>query len=191
MVVLGAQVGPHMLKLFLALLLALGGCAPVVVTEGPMVSSFAYRLGSGDRVRIMTFGEEKLSGEFVVSGEGAIAFPLVGDIPARGQTIAQLRTALTASLAQGYLRSPQLTVEVINYRPVYILGEVMRPGEFAYTERLSVLALVAKAGGFSYRANRSVVFIAHEGDTKERGFRLSSGTAVQPGDVVRIDQRYF
>jgi len=82
-------------------------------------------------------------------------------------------------------------VEMINLRPVYILGEVQKPGEFAYSDRMSVYALVAKAGGFTYRAHQGYVYVRGENEASERAVRLTSGTAIQPGDTVRVPERHF
>lgn len=89
------------------------------------------------------------------------------------------------------MRDPRVTVNVASYRPVYVLGEVSNPGEYAYTERMTVYALVAKAGGFTYRANQNVAFIRHENEAQERAYSLTSGGAIMPGDTIRFEQRYF
>jgi protein involved in polysaccharide export with SLBB domain len=173
------------------LLLSLSGCTQVVTTEGATVGSYVYRIGSGDRLKVLTYGEQSLSGEFVVNADGVIAFPLVGDVPVSGRTLTEFRTDLQARLGSQYLRSPQISVEMVNFRPVYILGEVAKPGEFSYGERMSVFALVAKAGGFTYRANQAFVYIRREDETQEKAIRLTSATAIQPGDTVRIPERTF
>ena len=171
--------------------LALAGCAPSSLAERPSVGTFAYRIGPGDRLRIATYGEDRLTGEFTVTATGAIAFPLLGEVPAEGRTVSEFTAQLQRRLSSQYMRNPQVAVEMVNFRPVYILGEVSRPGEFAYGERLSVYALVAKAGGFTYRANQGYALIRSEDETVERPVRLSSATAVQPGDTIRIPERVF
>ena len=173
------------------LLLILGGCASVVTSQGVQVSDYVYKIGTGDKLSIKVYGEEALSRDYAVSSNGMIAFPLVGDVPASGKTLTEFRDELGGRLGSQYLRNPQVTVEIVNFRPVFILGEVSRPGEFGYSERMSVFALVAKAGGFTYRANQGYVFIRHESETGERAIKLSSATAVQPGDTVRIPERIF
>jgi len=173
------------------LLIFTAACSPVVLVEGPSVASYVYQIGSGDTLKIQTFGEPTLSGEFAVNAEGTIAFPLVSDILVGGKTLSEFKADLTARLGAQYLRNPRVSVEMVNFRPVYILGEVTKPGEFNYTERMSVFALVAKAGGFTYRANQSYVFIRRENEAEEKAIRLTSATAVQPGDTVRIPDRVF
>ncbi len=150
-----------------------------------------YRLGPGDKVRIAVFGEADLSGEFVVSPAGNISYPLVGDVAALGQTVPEFTARLTEVLRNGYVRQPLLTVEVVNYRPYYILGEVGAPGNFPYTNGLTVMNAVATAGGFTYRADTRRVFIKHADSENEEMVPLTSTTLVQPGDTIRIPERRF
>lgn len=178
-------------SLLAGLALAVAGCTPSGLADRPAVGTFVYRIGPGDRLRIATYGEDRLTGEFTVTATGAIAFPLLGEVPAEGRTIGEFTDLLQRRLASEYMRNPRVAVEMVNFRPVYILGEVTRPGEFAYGERLSVFALVARAGGFTYRANQGYALIRSENETVERPVRLSSATAVQPGDTIRIPERVF
>ena len=178
-------------KSVLSALLLLSACAPARLVERAPVGSFEYRIGPGDKLRVATYGEDRLTGEFAVNARGEVAFPLLGPVPAAGMTVGQFNAEVQLRLAAEYLRNPQVTVEMLNFRPVYILGEVQRPGEFAYGERMSIHALVAKAGGFTYRANQAYVLVRGEMETAERAVRLSSATAVQPGDTVRVPERSF
>lgn len=150
-----------------------------------------YRLGTGDRLRVTVFGEEELSGEFVVDGAGAVSLPLVGEVDARGLTLREFRTQVEAQLSEGYLNDPRVSAEVLNYRPYYILGEVEESGEYPYTDGLTVMNAVATAGGFTYRANTRIVYIKRAGSNDERAYPLTATTPVQPGDTIRIAERYF
>ena len=153
--------------------------------------AFDYHLGAGDKLRIIVFGEDSLTGEFFVSGAGKIAFPLVGDIDALGKTIPELQAAIEAKLADGYLKMPKVSAEVLNYRPFYILGEVMKPGEYPYTNGLTVLNAVATASGFTYRADKHKVFIRRASTKDELSEPLTPTTPVEPGDTIRIGERIF
>lgn len=175
----------------LAFFLLLSACATTAGNDLPTVDQVEYRIGAGDVIALNVFREETLSGDFQVSEAGVISMPLVGDIQAAGKTIPQFRADLTELLGSEFVRDPNVTVSVTNYRPVYVLGEVQSPGEFEYTENMTVFALVAKAGGFTYRADQSVVMIRHEDEAEERAYRLTSGGAVLPGDTVRFVARYF
>lgn len=166
---------------------------PVNITpDSPSaLSNFEYHLGSGDKVRIIVFGEEALTGEFFVSSAGTVSFPLIGDIPAAGLTIPQLQKAIETKLADGYLKQPRVSAEVLNYRPFYILGEVMKPGEYPYTSGLTVLNAVATAEGFTYRADTHKVFIKRATSLGEHEVPLTTATPVEPGDTIRIGERFF
>jgi len=175
----------------LAFCLVMTACTTTATETLPVVSQAEYRLGAGDKINLTVFREESLSGEFQVNEAGVISLPLVGDIAAGGKTIPQFRDDLTELLGREFVRDPRVTVSVVNYRPVFILGEIARPGEYVYTENMTIFALVAKAGGFTYRADENVVFIRHEGETEERAYRVTGGGAVLPGDTVRFTERFF
>lgn len=182
--------------LTLAVIAIWGGSAPSLsVAQEDEVAEIRvlpeYRLGSGDKVRVITFGEEALTGEFFVGGSGNVSLPLVGEVKAQGLTVPEFQTAIETSLRNGYLKDPRVSVEVLNYRPFYILGEVETPGEYPYTNGLSVLNAVATAGGFTYRANTKRVFIKRADSTNEREFPLTPLTPVAPGDTIRITERFF
>jgi polysaccharide export outer membrane protein len=150
-----------------------------------------YRLGPRDKVRIIVYGEPNLSGEFFVSGNGQISFPLVGDVEAANSTVAEFQARLENALRQGYLKEPRVSAEVLTYRPFYILGEVNKPGEYPYTNGLNVLNAVATAGGFTYRAQKKNVHIRRAGETDEKSYRLTADLLVSPGDTIRISERFF
>ena len=155
------------------------------------VTDFEYHLGAGDKVRIIVFGEDSLTGEFFVSSAGTVSFPLIGDISAAGLTIPELQKAIETKLADGYLKQPKVSAEVLNYRPFYILGEVMKPGEYPYTSGLTVLNAVATAEGFTYRADTHKVYIKRATSLGEHEFPLTTATPVEPGDTIRIGERFF
>lgn len=163
--------------------------APAVVT--PAQAAADYRLGAGDKIRVITFGEDALTGEFFVSGSGKVSLPLIGEVDAAGLSIPQFQKKVEDALKDGYLKEPRVSVEVLTYRPFYILGEVTKPGEYPYTNGLTVLNAVATANGFTYRANTKRVFVRHVGSTTEEEVPLTSTTQVAPGDTIRIAERFF
>jgi polysaccharide export outer membrane protein len=167
--------------------------AALAASASPEVSRALadYRLGSGDKVRVITFGEESLTGEFFVGGSGKVSLPLAGEVPAAGLTIPEFQLAIETALKNGYLKAPRVSVEVLSYRPFYILGEVTKPGEYPYTNRLTVLNAVATANGFTYRANTRKVFIRRAASAEERAYPMSAATLVAPGDTIRIAERLF
>jgi polysaccharide export outer membrane protein len=153
--------------------------------------TLTYELGPGDKVNIITFDEEQLTGTFSVGSNGAVSLPWIGDVPASGKTEAELRDDITARLKDGYILNPQVSVQVVTYRPFYILGEVNRPGEYPFVSGLTVRSAVATAEGFTYRANTKRVLIKHDGSSVEIKLPLTATTEVQAGDTIRIVERYF
>lgn len=156
----------------------------------PSDADVDYRLGSGDKLRVIVFGEPNLSGEFDVSGSGKVALPLIGQVDAAGLTLNQFEAAMIAKLMDGYLNNPRVSVEVMNYRPFYIFGEVDKAGQYPYTNGMTVLNAIAVAGGYTYRANTERVFITR-GDGSEQAYPASQAVKVLPGDVVRVPERFF
>lgn len=188
-------IGKAVVRTWLVVLaLALSACAgntPPIATDGyePPV----YRLAAGDKLQVTVFGEEALSREYVITSTGDISFPLLGDVPAAGRTSAELREDLATRLAQGYMNDPRVNIEVLNYRPFYILGEVESSGEYPYSNDLTVTQAIALAGGYTYRAEKDRVFIRRAGSEQEFTYELGSDRPVyvNPGDTIRVGERYF
>ena len=153
--------------------------------------TYRYRMGADDKIRVIVFGEPNLSGEFVVNGEGKVALPLIGEVKAAGLTVTELQDQYAGVLREGYLKDPRVSIEVLTFRPFYILGEVSQPGEYPYTNGLTVMNAVARAHGFTYRANKKKVFIKSAGATEEREVELTTSLTIQPGDTIRVAERYF
>ncbi|SEN59938.1 polysaccharide export outer membrane protein [Sphingomonas gellani] len=164
---------------------------PVVAASELAATPDVYHLGLGDKLRVNVFGEPSLSGEYQVSGNGAVTMPLIGDVKAVGLTARELEAALTTRYAAGYLKQPRIAVEVFDFRPYSILGEVQRPGRYQTSEGLTVLGAVAAAGGYTYRANTHQVFLRRAGETAEHQVTLDRDFPIQPGDIVRVGERYF
>lgn len=150
-----------------------------------------YRLGASDKIHVNVFGEDTLTGDYMVSGNGKVSLPLIGEVPAGGMTISQFQDEVAKGYQDGYLKDPKVSVQVLNYRPFYILGEVNKPGTYPYDTSLTVLSAVATAEGFTYRANTKRVFIKHTSETQEQEYPLTSITPVAPGDTIRIKERLF
>ncbi len=149
-----------------------------------------YTLGSGDRIKVTVFGEEDLSGEFQVDGSGYISFPLIGELRVRGLSLRHLESHLVEELGDGYLIDPRVSLEVTNYRPFYILGEVKSPGKYEYVSGINLHNAVAMAGGYTHRArrNRAEITRAHQEVVLENA---DHSTVILPGDVINIRERFF
>jgi protein involved in polysaccharide export with SLBB domain len=147
-------------------------------------------LQPGDKIRVVVFGEDRLSGEYELDQAGQISVPLAGTIKVQGLTQAQLEQTLARKF-RGELRSPRVTVTIATLAPYYMMGEVKSPGQFAYKSGLNVLTAMAIAGGPTYRANRSTVQIQRRGETQKRDYPISASVPVLPGDVINVPERYF
>ena len=152
---------------------------------------YNYLLGAGDVLRIIVYGEDNLTGQFTVAGDGILAFPLIGDVPAGGKTVGQVRDEIIAGLKGGYIKDPNVSVEVLTFRPYFILGEVGKPGQYPYSDRITIMNAIATAGGFTYRANQKYVFVKPADGAQERKERLNDQLLVAPGDTIRVSERYF
>ena len=150
-----------------------------------------YTLGAGDKLQIVVYGEQNLSSEQQVGADGTVTVPLIGRIPATGRTVVAVSDDIRTKLSDGFVHSPSVTVTIKNYRPFYILGEVTTPGQYEYAQGMTVLAAVAKAGGFTYRAKRNEIFLKREGIPTELQVTLDADMPIHPGDTIRIGERYF
>lgn len=157
----------------------------------PNSADGAYRLGPGDKLKITVYGEDNLSGEQQVGPDGSVTVPLIGVVKAAGRSVPDVSDEIRNKLGEGFVRSPSVSVTIEQYRPFYILGEVNTPGQYEYAQGMTVLAAVARAGGYTYRANKSEIFLKREGSTEELHVRLDSDIAIRPGDTIRIGERYF
>ena len=150
-----------------------------------------YRLDSGDRLRISVFEQTGLSNSYTVDQAGYIAFPLIGQVAARGQTMPQLEAAIASRLKQGYLRDPDVTIEVDRYRPVFVMGEVGRPGQYSYVPGMTAQNAIAIAGGFTSRGNQRDVDVTRKINGQVITGRTNISAPVLAGDTIYIRERLF
>lgn len=182
----------HFRLVFLASL-TLAACSPGGgLPELRSGEASSYRLGPGDAVRLITFGEDSLTGEFRVSDSGTIALPLLGPLPAAGLSPDQLgRRVGDALVKANLLKSPSVSVEIIAYRPIFVLGEVSKPGQYPYQPGMTMVTAAAVAGGFTYRAvNDYAAIVRTQGGVAVEGKALRQ-SFVQPGDVITVLERWF
>lgn len=163
----------------------------IVGMSGANHPTTMYRLGPGDRVAIKVFGQKDLSGEFEVDGGGQIAYPLLGQVTAGGHTVDELRAVIADDLNRDFVIEPQVNIEVLNFRPFYILGQVNAPGSYPYVNGLNVRQAIAVAGGFTRRAGQSKVILVREESDGIRRFRATLNVPVLPGDTIEVERRLF
>lgn len=150
-----------------------------------------YRLGAGDRVRITVYGQNNLTGEYAVDGNGVLAFPLIGEVQAGGMTASELQRTIAQKLSPDYIKDPSVSAEVLTYRPFYILGEVRTPGSYPYVNGMAILNAIAVAGGFTYRAHEEKFYITRITNGHREKMAATPESDVLPGDIITVRERYF
>jgi polysaccharide export outer membrane protein len=179
----------------LSLLLALGvggiaGCTQVVLPPVPEASA-PWPLAAGDRLRIIVFEQNQLGGEFVVDEDGNVSLPLIGRLKVAGLLPRDAERLVTDRLAGSIVKNPKVNIDVIHYRPVYVYGEVTRPGAYEIVGNPTVVGAVTLAGGYTYRAQMDGLAIVRYGDPERRRWAANEMTPVGPGDVVFVPERWF
>ena len=166
--------------------------ALILLVVGPAsADDKGYALGAGDKIRITVYNEPDLSGEFEVSGQGLVSVPLLGQVQVMGKTTGEVQAILTQKYGKDYLVNPSVSIEVLNYRPFFIIGEVNRPGSYPYVSGMTVINAVALAGGYTPRANHEGIRIKHGNETTQQERDAKEDTVVLPGDVIEVSERFF
>jgi polysaccharide export outer membrane protein len=172
--------------------------APVSYAPASYASAYApwtqqstYTLDSGDRLRIVVFGQDGLTNSYVLDASGQIAMPLIGTVAARGLTTDQLSARLADLLRQGFIRDPHVAVEIEAYRPFFILGEVTAPGQYPYSPNMTVETAVAIAGGFGPRGSHKTVVISRNFGGQVYRFEAPVSFQIRPGDTIQVQERWF
>jgi polysaccharide export outer membrane protein len=182
-------------SVFIGLLAAalLSGCSSYRPTPAAFHEAIdqPYRLGAGDRIRVTVFEQPGLTNTYSVDQSGYIAFPLIGAVPARGHTSQQVEATLAAKLRKGFLRDPDVSVEIDRYRPIFVMGEVGAAGQYSYVPGLTVQKAIAIAGGFSPRANQANVDVTRDINGKVMTGRVLTSDPLLPGDTVYVRERLF
>lgn len=186
--------------LLIAIGIALGGCdgprgivaLNAETPAAPVASPGTYRLTPGDKIKVTVFNEADLTGEFQINERGNVAFPLVGEVQAANATPDEFQRRLTTRLSGKYVKNPRVSVEMINYRPFNVIGEVRNAGQYQYRPGLTIQDAVALAGGFTYRANTRTAYIRRA----DAGGEITVSTdgarvPILPGDNIRVPERYF
>jgi len=169
---------------------ATGG--PLVPHAPPGPVEEIYTLDTGDKLRVVVFGQDGLTNSYIVGPDGNITVPLIGAVATRGRTPRQVQQTITARLARSFIREPHVAVEIETYRPFFILGEVTAPGQYPYVPNMTVETAVAVAGGFTPRANQKKVHLTrpvNDGQTAREIVPLAH--AVRPGDTIVVQERWF
>jgi polysaccharide export outer membrane protein len=154
-------------------------------------SQESYTLDSGDKLRVVVFGQEGISGSYLVDAGGNVSLPLAGTLPARGFTTHQVAQEITDKLKHGYVREPHVTVTIDTYRPFFILGEVTTPGQYPFVPNMTVENAIAVAGGFSPRAQKRTVEITRNAGGQRFTGDVPLNYPMRPGDTIVVKERWF
>ena len=151
----------------------------------------AYLLDTGDRLRIFVYGQPNLSRLYTVDQSGVISIPLIGSVRARGLTTSQLEGSIRGRLGQTLVRDPQVTVDVQQNRPFFILGEVRTAGQYPYVSGMTVETAVAIAGGYGDRASERKARLSRRVGGVTEIMEVTPGTEIEPGDTIYVYERFF
>jgi protein involved in polysaccharide export with SLBB domain len=163
----------------------------LLAEDSKIIANDSYHLGSGDKLKITVFNQQDMSGEYTIDGTGNLSFPLIGTITAKNLTLSEFEHKLKEKLAPDYLLNPKIAIQVLNYRPFYILGEVKNPSAYPYVSGMSYLTAVAIAGGFTYRAKENFVYVIHSNDPEQKEVETNLEASVMPGDIIHVEERFF
>lgn len=150
-----------------------------------------YLLDTGDRLRIFVYGHPNLSRLYGVDQQGMVSVPLIGDVHARGRTTRSLGRAIAARLGAQYVKEPQVTVDIAQNRPFFILGEVRNAGQYPYVSGMTAKAAVAIAGGFADRADERHIQITRRHNGIIEKMDVPPDYVVQPGDTLYVYERWL
>lgn len=171
---------------------------PLAITPGPPGAPGVpanpygvYRLDSGDRLRVIVFGQDNLSRVYSVDTSGNVSMPLIGSVRARGLSTVQLGLDIEAELRRKYIKDPKVSVEIDAYRPFFILGEVRRPGGYPYVNAMTVEGAVAIAEGYTERAKKRVMRLTRKFGGLMSTVMVPPDYPVQPGDTIYVLERIF
>lgn len=148
-------------------------------------------MGVADLMRVQVHGEDDLTIETRLDEKGTVTYPFLGEIRAVGLTVRELESRISAGLKAGYLLNPEVRVQVLEYRPIYVNGEVKKPGGYPYVPGLTVQKAVSLAGGMTHLASKNKIYVIREKSTggKREGIHLD-GT-VLPGDTLVVEEGLF
>lgn len=150
-----------------------------------------YRVGTGDQLRVTVFGQDDLTGEYAVDGAGRISVPLISQVPVAGATTAEIEAMIEARLRDGFLRAPNVSVQVLTFRPFFVLGEVQTAGQYPYVNGMTVQNAIAIGGGYTPRADTGEVIVTRQTQTGPVTIQVSPTEAILPGDTIYVRERWF
>ncbi|MEM6295307.1 MAG: polysaccharide biosynthesis/export family protein [Myxococcota bacterium] len=182
---------------------SMGGCpkptGPVVLPP-PKAAPKSDAVRAGDKLSITVRGQEDLSGEYMVSADGLVRFPRIGDVPASEREPADVAKEIETSLADGWLRDPQVTVSLLerqNPEQVTVLGEVEAAGSYPHDGQLTLMKAISLAGGMSDTAQQRKVKLIRETEAGRKTVEIdvqaivesrAQDVPIEPGDIIMVPE---
>jgi polysaccharide export outer membrane protein len=179
-----------LLRAFVAALCALTLSACVTAPQLLASTPHEYELGAGDKIQVNVYGQNDLSGQFTLDASGSVSLPKAGVVQLNGKTLRQSEEMIAQRLTVE-LKTPEVSLNIIEYRPIYVMGEVQRPGQFSFVPGMTALNAVALASGYKERADPSRITIVRASDPDHIARKASESTSLEPGDTVNVLQRWF
>ena len=177
---------------FISVAVAAAVCVMAIAGSWSFVQAADYKLGAGDKVRVVVLADPEFSGEYEVDASGNISVRMIGRMSVLGMTTEALEAAIAERYRSGgYLRNPKLTVELLSARPFFVLGEVVKPGSYPYVAGLTVAQAVAIAGGYTRRASTSRIKVKRFGSPAGSEDTATEDSIINPGDILRVPERFF
>jgi protein involved in polysaccharide export with SLBB domain len=173
----------HLLSLFFTVMLVCEAMAAEIPSQRDI-----YRIGPNDVIRVQVFGEDELSLERKVEGDGKIDYPLLGSLPVAGKTVQELQQYLTTRLASGYLRHPEVSISIVRHRNFYVSGEVKTPGGFPYEEGLTLQKAIAMSGGLTEKSDKAEILVKRVNGQVAASLRLEPDALIMPDDLIVVAQ---
>ena len=148
-----------------------------------------YQLRNKDKLKLVVFGQEAISGDYTITNDGFIEVTELGRLQAAGLGVNQLEQQIIEKLRVNGVENPQVSVLLDVDSPVFVTGAVLSPGQFPFQPGLDGRSAVALAGGYSDRADTRTIFVTHAGTNTEKRYRINERPVINPGDAIRIPER--
>lgn len=163
----------------------------ILLMKSIIVMANDYKIGAGDHIQILVYGESDLTSRIKVDKTGVISFPFLDDIQVIGLSTKMLENTIADGLRGDYLIDPHVSVSIVTYRPFFIHGQVKRPGGYPYQDDLTLDKAIALAGGLSTRASKSAWKITRIVDGNKVVLSGNVASEIKPDDIIEIEQSFF
>ena len=178
----------------LAAFALLGACSSPLGSLPPVSAASAseYRLQPGDELLVTIQDVAQADRSYIIDSGGTISLPLLQEVKVAGLSMREVENRIAEGFrARELLKNPIISVQPGALRPFYVIGEVNSPGEINYRQGMTVLSAISAAGGYTYRAQEGQVEVVRTVNGQEVRSKASEDTLIQPGDRIRVYERWF